>query len=344
VAGAGDVNGDGFSDLLVGAPGANGGDGAAYLFLGRASIPQTFPTGGLFGSSTGGALGTSVAGSGDFDGDGFADFVSGAPFSTVLKGFEDGSVHFGSPGQLQPDAMLHRPIDAFRPFADTPIGTGLRSDSPSAYRLRGRLRSPAGRARMRADVESRPVGTAFNGQSLLHGAWVKPANPTAGQPNTAPFALNVTGLAPNTKHHWRARTTTRAPWFGPSIWITPQANSRAQGDVRTAGGEQIVAVDPPSVAGARTLALAAARPNPARAGSTTTLAYVLPADGRMRLALHDAAGRHVRTLVERDAVAGPAAAAWDGRDAAGTAVAAGVYFARLEFGGESRESKVVVLP
>jgi hypothetical protein len=64
----------------------------------------------------------------------------------------------------------------------------------------------------------------------------------------------------------------------------------------------------------------------------------------MRLVLHDASGRLVRALIDREAAAGPGSATWDLRDDADTRVPAGVYFARLVFEGESRESKVVVLP
>ncbi len=78
VAGAGDVNGDGFSDLIVGAPGAapNGvlGAGSAYVFSG-ATGAQLFR---FDGPSGGAALGFSVAGAGDVDGDGSPDQIVGA--------------------------------------------------------------------------------------------------------------------------------------------------------------------------------------------------------------------------------------------------------------------------
>ena len=83
VAGAGDVNGDGYADFLVGAPDNDAGEtnaGAAYLVLGSAS-----PGGGSLSSAmryTGEAAddeaGTSVAGAGDVNGDGYADFLVGA--------------------------------------------------------------------------------------------------------------------------------------------------------------------------------------------------------------------------------------------------------------------------
>ena len=84
-AGGEDVNGDGFDDLVLGAPGnsdAAAGAGAAFLLLGE-SAPQAVDLGDGGIKFTGGAAGEyggqAVAMAGDYDGDGFADFVIGAP-------------------------------------------------------------------------------------------------------------------------------------------------------------------------------------------------------------------------------------------------------------------------
>ncbi len=78
--GAGDVNGDGFADVLVGAVGANTNQGAAYLFLGSATgLPTTPATTFAHPAPTGSdQFGLSVAGAGDVNGDGFADVLIGA--------------------------------------------------------------------------------------------------------------------------------------------------------------------------------------------------------------------------------------------------------------------------
>jgi len=77
VSGAGDVDLDGYADLLVGRPTAavNGtGSGSAQLLSGRdGSIIYE-----VYGDQAWDMLGTSVAGGGDIDADGYLDFAAGA--------------------------------------------------------------------------------------------------------------------------------------------------------------------------------------------------------------------------------------------------------------------------
>ncbi len=93
VSGAGDVNGDGFDDLLIGAPYADPNvtySGAAYVVFGGASVGSstgTIALGSLNGSdgfrltgvAAGDQAGRAVSGAGDVNGDGFADLIIGAP-------------------------------------------------------------------------------------------------------------------------------------------------------------------------------------------------------------------------------------------------------------------------
>jgi hypothetical protein len=83
VASAGDVNGDGFADLVVGAPSADPGGrssaGTASVFHGSASGVAAMPARVLEGAAVGDGFGGSVASAGDVNGDGYADLVVGAP-------------------------------------------------------------------------------------------------------------------------------------------------------------------------------------------------------------------------------------------------------------------------
>ncbi|MBI5502272.1 MAG: FG-GAP repeat protein [Deltaproteobacteria bacterium] len=115
VAAAGDVNADGFDDLLVGAYSYSAGsadEGAAFLYLGGTAGPAALPDRTLDSPAgeAGAAFGLAVGAAGDLDGDGFADFVVAAPLLDGGSGADEGRayVYLGSstgPGSA-PDVVL----------------------------------------------------------------------------------------------------------------------------------------------------------------------------------------------------------------------------------------------
>jgi hypothetical protein len=83
VGGAGDANGDGYADVIVGAYGNDAGgsaSGRAYVYFGGPS-PDPIADWILTGDQTLDNLGFAVSGAGDVDGDGLADSILGAPYS-----------------------------------------------------------------------------------------------------------------------------------------------------------------------------------------------------------------------------------------------------------------------
>jgi flagellar hook assembly protein FlgD len=74
----------------------------------------------------------------------------------------------------------------------------------------------------------------------------------------------------------------------------------------------------------------------------TRVAYSLPERGRVRLAVYDVAGREVAVLANGVQDAGHHNQSWDGRASHGARLTAGVYFARLEFGGRVEARKMVL--
>ncbi len=82
-------------------------------------------------------------------------------------------------------------------------------------------------------------------------------------------------------------------------------------------------------------------PNPFN--PSTSITFTLATRGPARLAIYDASGQWVRTLVDETRAAGDHVAYWDGRDDRGNVVASGVYFYRLTASSVDQSMKMVLL-
>jgi len=125
VSGAGDLNGDGYDDLIIGAYGFDYGGsfnvGRAYIFFGGPDM-DTLPDLMLVGESAYSYFGWSLAGAGDLNGDGYSDVVVGA------YGYsgESGKVYVfygGSPMDSVPDVQITSSWDSIR-FGYSVAGAG----------------------------------------------------------------------------------------------------------------------------------------------------------------------------------------------------------------------------
>jgi flagellar hook assembly protein FlgD len=88
-------------------------------------------------------------------------------------------------------------------------------------------------------------------------------------------------------------------------------------------------------------ALAANYPNPFN--PSTTIAFRVGQAGPVRLVVHDAAGRVVRTLVDESLSTAAYTIEWNGRDDTGRGVGSGVYFYRLDTVDFSETRRMVLL-
>ncbi len=110
VANAGDVNGDGYADVIVGAiynDSAATDAGKAYVYLGGPQFSTT-PFVTMTGMAANDQFGVSVGGAGDFNGDGYADVIVGARLNS-LNGNAAGAafIYFGGPAMDgNPDVIL----------------------------------------------------------------------------------------------------------------------------------------------------------------------------------------------------------------------------------------------
>jgi hypothetical protein len=98
-------------------------------------------------------------------------------------------------------------------------------------------------------------------------------------------------------------------------------------------------IPPPSAP--KSFALKAVFPNPFN--PQTTILYSLPVKAFVHLAIFDARGCLVKTLIDGLESAGQGLITWNGENENGTEVASGVYFCRLTAGKETISKKMVLL-
>ena len=110
IAGAGDVNGDGCDDVIVGSGFTSGSvnrTGGAYIYFGGPSMDAT-PDVTLLCGTAGNAFGFSVSGAGDVNGDGYDDVVVGDPQNDTGRTDAGAAyIFFGGPGMdARPDVTM----------------------------------------------------------------------------------------------------------------------------------------------------------------------------------------------------------------------------------------------
>jgi RHS repeat-associated protein len=235
VGSAGDVNGDGYADVIVGAPYFNGGQtntGLALVYLGSTTGLNTAPDWGAVGPQANFHLGAAVATAGDVNGDGYSDVLVGAAdYNNPVAGavflyhgnsyFTDGVAGVSlRPRQVRTDGV-------------TPIARLGLSDSATSFQIQVTGRTPLGRMPVKMEWQVAPLGTPFTATTIISGT-----SPTWTDVLTTGVVLSqtVSELTPETAYHWRVRLLYRpgnALGQSASRWLYSHPGGQAEPDFRT---------------------------------------------------------------------------------------------------------------
>ena len=336
VAGAGDVDGDGLSDLLVGGVFEDGGGatdrGSARIFTGplSAAAPALWTVHGLSAYAN---LGHCVANAGDVDGDGFSDLVFGMPgYSDAY--YRQGLVWVYSGAQGLGHHNGHA-LALNRTNHVQPLGF---TRDPN-FDLRYTSVSAAGRtwSKMQWSVPRAvnvPAGPDLSGMS----GYTHALPPNGARASEDTMQVRINGLVAGFPYSWRARSLSRSVYFPTTIWQSPVHSGAREYDIRELGAWVGVG-DGPLAAGA--LSMSAPSPNPMRGRSTVS--FSLDRAQHVSLAVLDVTGRRVRGLVDGMTVAGSHQITWSGEKDDGRPAADGVYFYRLETGGKVTSRKFALI-
>lgn len=205
-------------------------------------------------------------------------------------------------------------------------------------------------------VAARPDGTVLSADNTF--SFTDPKAIRVVDPDTGaftPFVANMLDVAPSLRMEGLDVSDTGDAWlaYGLVARITPDPNPSAV-DVALGGiGSKIDVAWFPGSGGAtsvddvadvstpRAFALRAPVPNPFN--PRTTFAFDLPREADVEVAMYDARGRRVKTLASGLRTAGTHRVVWDGTDDQGRSVSSGVYFVRMEGGGQRFVRKAVLL-
>lgn len=226
---AGDVNGDGYADIILGAPHMTGSvadEGTTRVYCGSATgLHASYDWKGE-GGQTLSWYGMAVGTAGDVNGDGYAEVIVGAKdYNEAYT--NEGKVYIYYGNASAGVSLKPRQAQFGSSQSIAPLG---RSDSITGFRLYTTMRTPFGRGLIQPETEIKPLRVPFNGANTIWwGFWQSII------PGTERYTT-FSNLSGGTSYHWRVRicySPVTNPFMPASRWITMPWNGWNETDFRT---------------------------------------------------------------------------------------------------------------
>ncbi|MBK9226691.1 MAG: FG-GAP repeat protein [Ignavibacteria bacterium] len=201
---AGDVNGDGYSDVIVGAPGISNGQGSegrTYVYNGSPSGLSSTASRIMELDVSNAFLGVSVSTAGDVNGDGYSEVIAGASGFNASTTGGRAAVFYGN-GITGRIARVRQ----YKPGTSNVISSGGLSGTNGQVRLNYFIKNPYGRADGKIVYEYKTNGVPFSGSIITNSV-----SSSGSGANTdlliggTPLNVDVSGLLTNKVYKWRAR-------------------------------------------------------------------------------------------------------------------------------------------
>jgi hypothetical protein len=318
---AGDVNGDGYSDVIVGAHQYDNGEtdeGRAYVYHGSAAGLSLTADWTAESDQNNACFGRSVSTASDVNGDGYSDVIVGAHRYGNGQLWEGRAyVYLGNEGV----GVLVKP-EQLRVDYSVPIVPALFTYSNTSFGARFLGRSDYGRVLVKVQFEVKARGIPFSGYGLIETDWID--IDTAG----VEISQAIDGLVVNTLYKWRARIKYHPKYGTPmhSRWYYIQANALTECDLRV-GGETGVNEYPSTISYPR-LRLSVAYVS----GGVRFVVNVPAGMGDGDFVVYNLLGAEVDRVDISLREAGEYHLEWSGQDKKGNDLPSGVYFARVVSG------------
>lgn len=202
---AGDVNGDGYSDVIISAPEYDNGqsnEGRVYIYYGSPNGIPGSPEWFYEPNQSNVDFGLSVSTAGDVNGDGYSDIIIGSPLQ--YNGQADEGMVFAFYGNLA--ACMRANTRQFDNGTNNVVCSGNNTGTNGGARLRIYANSPFGRADGTIAFERKRTGTVFSGTVITNSTEF---NNSGSYEDLTLSGKNVnydiSGLNSSFEFRWRAR-------------------------------------------------------------------------------------------------------------------------------------------